>query len=205
MSQLVTLDSIEPMLAIRSATLPRAGQWHFELKFEGYRLLAQPFPGRLKTRNGQNATRWFPELIGALSALPRGSHVLDGEVTVLDDIGRSDFARLHARAQRKRWYPGADLVVYCAFDLLVHDGKDIRAEPIERRKAQLRQLLAGVRQGILFVDSEVDGQWLFDAAVQLELEGVVAKRQGSAYVGGESSDWLKIKRRGWSSKGAFRR
>lgn len=73
---------------------------------------------RLKSRNGANATTWFPELVDSLAELPPG-YVMDGEASVLDDIGRSDFERLHARARRKGWYRGADPVAYCVFDLLV--------------------------------------------------------------------------------------
>lgn len=168
-------------------------------------MLAATSPVALKTQGGADATAWFPELAAALSNLPPGAHILDGEVTVLDEIGRSDFNRVHARALRRRWYPSADPVVLCAFDLLAHKGQDIRALPIEERKRRLRDLLAGAERSILFVDSDPDGEWLFSAVLSLNLEGVVAKRAGSAYVAGESSDWLKIKRPGAVQQGSFHR
>ena len=111
-------------------------------------MLAATSPVALKTRGGADATAWFPELAAALSNLPPGAHILDGEVTVLDEIGRSDFNRVHARALRRRWYPGADPVVLCAFDLLAHKGQAIRALPIEERKRRLRDLLAGVERSV---------------------------------------------------------
>ncbi|CAG9169731.1 Multifunctional non-homologous end joining protein LigD [Cupriavidus pinatubonensis] len=168
-------------------------------------MLAATSPVALKTRGGVDATGWFPELVAALSSLPAGAHILDGEVAVLDEIGRSDFNRVHARALRRRWYTGADPVILCAFDLLAHKGQDIRALPIEERKRRLRVLLAGVERGILFVDSDPDGEWLFSAVFSLKLEGVVAKRAGSAYVAGESPDWLKIKCPGAVQQGSFHR
>lgn len=73
----------------------------------------------LSRAQGATATTWFPELTAELAKLPAGT-ILDGEVCVLDDIERSDFNRLHARALRRRWYAGADLVVLAAFDLLAH-------------------------------------------------------------------------------------
>ncbi|MGH6627707.1 MAG: hypothetical protein ACRECD_14410 [Burkholderiaceae bacterium] len=193
------------MLMVDRKRLPIAGHWHYEVKYDGYRVLAGTAPRALKTRNGSDATTWFPELTTALATLPAGAHILDGEVCVLDDIGRSDFNRLHARALRRRWYPGADPVVYCAFDLLVYRGRDIRGDPIEARKRRLAQLLAGKPDGILLVQSEEDGAWLYQCALDLHLEGIVAKRAGSQYLAGRSPYWLKIKRPGAVLAGRFHR
>ncbi|MFS8930930.1 hypothetical protein [Cupriavidus taiwanensis] len=198
------LASFQPMLAERRTALPRAGNWHYEIKFDGYRMLASTGTPALQLRQGGDATAWFPELVAELAKLPAGA-ILDGEVCVLDDIGRSDFDRLHARALRRRWYRGADLVVLCAFDLLAHRGRDLRGQPIERRKAQLQQLLGTTTTGLLYVSHVDDGPWLFDQVLALRLEGVVAKRAGSVYTAGRSPDWLKIKRPGAVPPGRFRR
>lgn len=99
----------------------------------------------------------------------------------------------------------APIPSFCAFDLLVHNGRDIRALPIEERKARLRALLAGVETGILYVDSVDDGEWLYKSVLSLKLEGVVAKAAGSLYVAGESWAWLKIKRPGAVAPGRFHR
>lgn len=198
----VSLADVSPMLARRSVVLPRTGVWSFEPKFDGYRILATR--DALKTRGGADATGWFPELVRALSGLPVGHHIIDGEVCVLDSIGRSDFNRLQARALRRCWYAGADPVVLCAFDLLVHAGIDIRAQPIEARKDRLRDLMAGL-PGVLLVTGTEDGAWLWSYVEALKLEGVVAKRAGSAYVAGLSHDWLKVKRTGATPAGRFRR
>ncbi|HGF4015344.1 TPA: hypothetical protein ACF6X2_003513 [Burkholderia cenocepacia] len=203
-AKVITLADVQPMLAKRSKSLPRTGTWHYSLKYDGYRMLVATAPVGLKTRGGMDATAWFPELVSSLSGLPTGANILDGEVCVLDELGRSDFNRLHARALRRCWYRGADPVALCAFDLLVHNGHDIRAMPIEERWARLRELLSGVA-GILFVDSVDDGDWLYSAVLGLKLEGIVAKRAGSAYVAGESPDWIKIKRPGAVTAGSFHR
>ncbi|AGW94587.1 hypothetical protein N234_31565 [Ralstonia pickettii DTP0602] len=192
-----TLAELQPMLLCERKTIPREPGWHYEIKYDGYRLLATTGGApRLKSRNGANATTWFPELVTSLSQLPAG-FILDGEVCVLDEIGRSDFERLHDRARRKGWYKGADAVVYCVFDLLVGKGKDLRGEPLERRKAALRKLLSAPAAGLLYVDSVEDGAWLYGHALTLGLEGVAGKRAGSVYRSGERSrDWIKIKRPG---------
>ncbi|MBF6989283.1 hypothetical protein [Cupriavidus sp. IK-TO18] len=127
----LALADVQPMLAKRSLSLPRSGVWHYEVKMDGYRMLAATAPFALKTRGGADATAWFPELRDALAHLPRGAHILDGEVAVLDDIGRSDFNRLHKRALRRGWYRGADPVVFCAFDLVAQSGRDLRDQPYE--------------------------------------------------------------------------
>lgn len=194
------------MLLCERKTIPRGPGWHFEIKYDGYRLLATTGDvPRLKSRNGANATTWFPELVESLAALPAG-YILDGEVCVLDDIGKSDFERLHKRARRKGWYRGADAVAYCVFDLLVGKKNDLRGQPIERRKAALQKLLAGLPPGMLYVADVDDGEWLYCHALALGLEGVVGKRAGSVYRSGERSrDWMKIKRPGAVPAKRFRR
>jgi bifunctional non-homologous end joining protein LigD len=205
------------MLARLVHHVPASGHWQFQPKFDGYRLLADTAPlagaapakGRraapvaLRTRYGADATPWFPELHPILASLG-GRHVLDGEVTVLDARGVSDFNRLHARALRRGWVPGCDPVVYAVFDLLVHDGLDIRVLPLEARRARLKALLAGTPQ-LLYVDDTSDATALWALVLAMQLEGMVGKRLGSPYVAGASADWIKIKRPGAIAPGRFRR
>ena len=121
-----TLDQLAPMLLVERKAIPREGDWLYEIKYDGYRVLASTgSAARLKSRGGIEVWGWFPEATAAVADIPDGS-ILDGEVCVLDEMGRSDFNRLHARARRKGWYEGADRVVYCVFDVLVANGRDIR-------------------------------------------------------------------------------
>jgi bifunctional non-homologous end joining protein LigD len=92
--------------------------WLFEIKYGGWRMLAVfgAGPPRLKTRAGNDCTTWFPEIVRALEPYDGGTYITDGEVAVLDDIGRSDFNRLQDRALRRG--PGGEPVIYCMFDLL---------------------------------------------------------------------------------------
>ena len=187
------LTDLQPMLATPSKALPRTGSWSFEFKYDGYRALCTR--DQVRTRNGADATAWFPEIPAALARLPTGHHVLDGEVCVLER-GISKVPLLHERAKRRRWYQGAPAVVFCAFDLLVHAGQDMRGLPIEERKARLARLLSAALPGVLLVTGIEDGPATWAAVEALRLEGIVAKRAGSLYVPGPSLDWLKIKRPG---------
>ncbi|EHP44225.1 hypothetical protein OR16_04587 [Cupriavidus basilensis OR16] len=126
-------------------------------------MLATTGQVELQSSGGVNATKWFPELGDALSALPAGN-IVDGEVCVLSDLGISDFNRVHRRALRRGWYVGADQVAYCIFDLIVGGGRDLRAQPIEERKSALKKLLAEPPPSLLYVQDVDDGEWLYDKA-----------------------------------------
>lgn len=202
------LDSIQPMMLSETKRPFDDARWTAELKYDGYRVLAGVDAGRvrLKTRNGADATLWYPEL-QSLAALASWPLVVDGEVCVLDDVGRSDFNRLQDRSRRRGRPPGSDPVVYVVFDLLVLEGKDIRPMPLHERKSMLRQLLSPAPESVLYL-SDMPGEvrWLYTQAVALDLEGIVAKRLASPYLSGSRSlDWLKIKRPGAVPRERFRR
>jgi bifunctional non-homologous end joining protein LigD len=192
----------------RTAPFDRPG-WVFELKFDGYRLMAGVDQGQvqLATRGGTDATRWFPEIVQGLAQLPGGPHIIDGEVCVLDERGVSQFELLQQRASRRCYYPNCDPVVFCAFDLLAVDGRSIIGERLELRKARLATLLSRKTQSVLYVGHfpAEHGRVLFEQAVhQLKLEGLVAKRLGSKYQPGErTEDWIKVKRPGAVQPGRF--
>lgn len=199
-----TLAELTPMLLEERRVVPQ-GDWHAEIKMDGYRVLAGTMPAKLKSRNGHDATAWYPEVASAIAKLKPGC-ILDGEVCVLDEYGRSDFDLLHRRSIRRGKPPGSPHVVYCVFDLLVDRGRDIRVEPIEKRKAALRKILDCCNDTLLFVDWVDDADWLYRQALALRLEGIVAKRAGSPYVTGHrSSHWIKVKRPGAVQAHRFRR
>lgn len=96
---------------------------------------------------------------------------------VLDDMGRSDFELLHARAQRRRWRDGDVLVTFCVFDVLVMQGRDVMKLPLTERLALLPRILDPAPANVLIarhVDAAMISKpvsWLYDHAVTLELEG----------------------------------
>lgn len=206
---MISLADVEPMLLGEVKQPFSDPAWTFELKVDGYRILAGIEPGRvrLKSRQGTDATRWFAEVTRGLAQLAPGPHILDGEVAVLDDLGRSDFEALQTRARVRGWRPGLPNVVYIVFDVLVYSGLDVRAHPLHRRRALLQAMLDPLPPATLFsIDIPGEGEKLFEAALQLKLEGIVAKRLESPYRSGERSlDWLKIKRPGAVPPERFRR
>lgn len=182
--------------------------WLYEIKFDGYRCLARAGgaePVELRTKSGADCTRWYPEVAEALARVAGGPHVIDGEVCVLDDLGRSDFNALQERSARRRRYPGCRLVTYCAFDLLFEDGRSIMGLPLVERKERLGRLLAGVGDVLVVGDLPADAALFGQAVEPLQLEGFVAKRRASVYTPGmRSPDWLKIKRKGWQDGRTWR-
>jgi bifunctional non-homologous end joining protein LigD len=185
--------------------------WVYEIKFDGYRLLAEFGEGvqtELRTRHGADATKWFPEVVKSLSSIKGGPFITDGEACVLDDLGRSDYGKLQDRARRRRWFPGSAPVTYAVFDLLVDQGRDITAEPLFERKERLAQLLKRPLPNVLMVGHfDEDGEQLFrDAVHQLKLEGLIAKHANSRYLPGvRSAEWVKVKRKGAVPAERFRR
>jgi bifunctional non-homologous end joining protein LigD len=182
----------------RERPFSRAG-WLFELKHDGFRMLAAGGGGeaRLLYKRGRDATRIFPELARAVADLPFRSLLLDGEVVVLDDQGRPDFQKLQRRGLGTRPIPlaqaAAEPAALFVFDLLACEGFDLRPLPLAARKALLRRVVPG--DGLLRVSEEIPerGEDLYAAVAGMGLEGIVAKRAASPYRAGYSADWLKVR------------
>ncbi|MFO7587796.1 MAG: DNA ligase D [Gemmatimonadota bacterium] len=174
--------------------------WLFEPKLDGYRMLASRVgPSvRLLTRNGNDATRAFPELVRALRALPVSDFVLDGEVVMHDPAGRPSFQRLQQRAGLRRpldvkWASLRRPATFYAFDLPGLCSHDLRALPIERRKEFLRDLVPPAGP-LRYVDHFPEhGETLYEHVLALGLEGIVGKRRGSPYRDGRSDAWRKVR------------
>jgi bifunctional non-homologous end joining protein LigD len=209
--RVTSVVGLKPMLLDTRKYAPfNDAAWVFELKNDGWRMLAEFGAGRvdMRTRGGHDCAAWFPEIAEALSRYEGGPFIVDGEVCVMDDIGRSDFDRLQARAGRRCYYPECDPVVYAMFDLLVDGGQKIMGRPLIERKARLKKLFTPKpRKTLLVMDAiPVNCIELFAMAVELKLEGLVAKRADSIYRPGERTrDWRKIKRPGAVPPERFRR
>jgi bifunctional non-homologous end joining protein LigD len=181
---------IEPCLPRPAKEAPRGPGWIHEIKHDGFRILARREAERVRlfTRHGTDFTDRFPKIAAAVDGPPVRSCVIDGEAIVVDERGLSVFDVL--------WYRLRDhAAVLCAFDLVELDGKDLRWQPLEHRKATLADLLRGVRDGIAFNQHFVgDGATIFRHACALGCEGIVSKRLGSHYRSGRVDHWLKIKK-----------
>jgi bifunctional non-homologous end joining protein LigD len=141
---------------------------------------------RLLTRNGNDWTGRYPLIFEAVNRLKVGSCLIDGEAVCCDDDGVPTFQKLRLRRDDRH-------VFLSAFDLLELDGKDLRREPLEVRKAMLASVLRSCRAGLQFNHLEHPGAIVFRHACKMGLEGIVSKRLGSRYMSGRSRDWLKFK------------
>lgn len=180
---------VEPCLP-SPATMPPAGSgWIHEIKHDGYRMMVRRDGAgvRLITRNGYDWTSRYPMIAAAANAIRARSFLIDGEAVVCDETGLAIFQKLRHRQH------DASAFLY-AFDLIELNGKDLRREPIERRKAALGKLLQASDGGIRLVEHLAgDGAVIYEHAVMLGCEGIVSKRLGSRYRSGRTRDWLKVK------------
>jgi bifunctional non-homologous end joining protein LigD len=172
---------------------PAGGDWIYELKFDGIRLIAVKNGEKvdLISRNGNELAARFPEVADAVRALPIGDCVIDGEVVALDEKGGSSFQLLQAREMEGRQSP----IYYYVFDLLQATGRNLTSLPLERRKALLSALCEDAADSIRF-SGEIDGDptALLREVKRLGLEGVIGKQRGSVYEPDRRSGvWIKLK------------
>ena len=181
---------VSPMLAtLVDGPFDREG-WSFEVKWDGYRSLAEVRRGkvRLVSRNGKSQNASFPAVVAALSGFPVDA-VFDGEIVSMDSQGRPDFQAL----QNATRY-GEGRILYYVFDVLYAAGYDIRALPLRRRRAILSKLLPVSKTVRLSESVEKSGRAYFRAAQKMGLEGIMAKDLASPYRSGErTGEWLKVK------------
>ena len=143
---------------------------------------------RCFTRNGNDRADRFPSIVEAAARLEAHSFLIDGEVVIARDDGTPDF---HALRSRRR---GPEAVLY-AFDLLEHNGADLRDLPLIERKQRLAQLLGGAKRQAIYFNEHLtgDGPTVFNHACRMGLEGIVSKRIDAPYRSGPSRTWLKSK------------
>jgi bifunctional non-homologous end joining protein LigD len=196
----VRASSVKLMLAETAEKPFSDPAWVFELKYDGYRVLAAREAGapHLVYRRGSDATALYPDVARALSVLPFGDLVIDGEIVVLDEEGRPSFQRLQRRAQQRRTTDIQRIALELpatlyAFDLVGFEGFDLRPLPLVERKRLLRKLLP--RAGPLrYVDDiSEQGEAFYGEVSRLKLEGLIAKRADSPYRPGRSPHWLKLR------------
>ena len=185
-------EQFTPQLATLVDRAPD-GDWQYEIKFDGYRMLARIRDGevRLFTRNGHDWTERLPRQVKALHALKLKDSWLDGEVVSLNPEGLPDFQSLQNAFDSGR---SLDLVYYL-FDAPFLDGADQRQAPVEDRRAMLKAALSGSKSKLLRFSEAFTAhhQDILQSACNLALEGVIGKRMGSPYRSARSTDWIKLK------------
>ena len=196
----VRADDVELMLATsREEPFSREG-WIFELKYDGYRLLAERV-GRepyLRSRAGHDLTATFPEIARAVRGLPFEGLILDGEVVVHDADGLPSFSQLQKRGRilNRRDALRASLelpAIYYAFDLLAIEGYDLRGLSLLERKELLHEVLPSVGP-IRYSDHiSEQGEAMYRQVTAMRLEGIVGKKADAPYRGGRSTHWVKVR------------
>jgi bifunctional non-homologous end joining protein LigD len=173
---------------------PAVGDWIYELKFDGIRLIAIKDDKKvsLLSRNQNDLSTRFPEIVDVLENLAVDECVIDGEVVAVDEEGRSSFQLLQAREMEGRKSP----VYFYAFDLLQLDGKSLVSLPLEARKNVLENLCAGTGNSRIRCSGAIggDANQLLKEVRRRGLEGIIGKLRNSAYEPGRRSGaWIKLK------------
>ena len=183
------LPDLAPMLAtLGSVDTLTAGDYAFEGKFDGFRMMVEADHGRLRlySRNSRDVTAEFPQLQPLATALADHHVILDGEVVALDEHGVPDFSAMQNRARATR-------IEFWAFDILVLDGRSLVRVSYRDRRRLLETLATGT--GLVVPELIVgDGPQALSYSRKRKWEGVVAKRWNSQYQSGRrSSAWIKDK------------
>lgn len=180
-----------PMLATLKEAPFDDSDWLFEIKWDGYRALAFIDHGNvnLYSRNATLFNSLFPKVVKELEIIPALA-VLDGELVILDEKGKSDFQLMqnYQRTQKGNLF-------YNVFDLLFLNGEDLRDKPLIERKKMLQTFLSNYPSKWMCFGDHVEkkGIAFFKEAQKYDVEGIVAKRMQSEYHSARSKEWLKIK------------
>ena len=194
----------KPMEAQPATNLPSGPEWQYEPKWDGFRCIAFRDGKRLEliSKSGKPLTRYFPELMSALSALAARQFVLDGEIVIAVD-GTLSFddllMRIHPAASRIQKLSQSTPATFIVFDLLVDDTGALLADlPLEKRRDKLerfatRYLKANrvIRLSPVTEEVAVARKWFH---LGVALDGVIAKRRDLAYQSGNRTGMQKIKR-----------
>ncbi|MBT8220490.1 MAG: non-homologous end-joining DNA ligase [Bacteroidia bacterium] len=190
---------IQPMLSDTRKSIPGAGKYFFEIKWDGIRsiIYKRNKTIRIISRSGRDITAHFPDLVRP-DDIDVEEVIMDAEIVCLDDQGRPIFAdvisRMHTIGKASIDQVRRKKPATCYFfDILWMDGHMLTNEVAERRHAYLNPLVK-VNKYYRISDRFEDGQALWEAAKAMKLEGIMAKLKTGKYLPGQrSSNWLKIK------------
>ena len=187
-------ESLSPELATLVDAPPSTPEdWVFEIKFDGYRLLARVEGKTVKlfTRNGHDWSHKLSNLVTGMTAMNLPDGWYDGEIVVHDEHGKPNFGMLQLA------FDGSNTaeIVYFIFDAPYCNGYDMRNVPLEARRAMLQAVLGKTPSDMVRFSAEFgnDPHELVIAACKMGLEGVIGKRRDSRYVERRSPEWIKLK------------
>ena len=186
-------NKVDVQLAKLVSKVPEGEEWLYEVKYDGYRIVAylEGSSIRLISRNAHDYTKKFQAIAYALTDWAAGRvMVLDGEMVITDARGRTDFQALQSYMRN----PEGKELTYIVFDLLALDGEDLRGHRLIDRKETLEALLKDSPNNLHYSKHiKGNGKAGFLAACESNLEGIVGKKEDSAYRGTRSGDWIKLK------------
>ena len=191
MAARVKAGFVEPMLLLKTDMLPDdPARWEYQLKFDGYRAIAFKTSGRvhLRSRNNKDFSGRYPAIVTGLARLPNET-VIDGEVVALGEDGRPSFNALQNFSQDVP-------ILYYVFDVMVLAGRDVKAQPLNARRALLEeQVVPTLDEPVLYSGELQAGLRDLVHSVKVHgFEGLVAKRRDSRYESGlRSGAWMKMR------------
>jgi DNA ligase D-like protein (predicted ligase) len=183
---------IEPMLLLRTDRLTDdPARWAYQLKFDGYRAVAFKVGGKiqLRSRNDKDFNARYPAVVRGLAKLPNET-VIDGELIALADDGRPSFNALQNSGS------ASTPILYFVFDVMVLEGRDVKAETLESRRELLeRRIVPKLNEPVRYVGTlDASLRDLLHSVKAQRLEGLVAKRRDSRYEPGlRSGAWMKMR------------
>src|SRR5690349_9425851 len=177
-----------PMLAtLVDASPPDEANWSYEMKYDGFRAISAIVGGRMAmwSRNELDLAPRFPHIAQAVAKIKARDAVLDGEIVALDDKGAPRFQLLQQGEQRELIF---------MFDLIWLDGRDLRQQTYEQRRAALEKLLRRPPARVHVAEQlPPPGKEALKTAAGRGYEGIIAKKKTSWYEGRRSREWLKVK------------
>ena len=181
---------IKPMLAVPGSEVFDDGNWLFEIKWDGYRAIAEIDKGvvNLYSRNNISFNDKFKPIAESLSFMDY-SAVFDGEIVSVDEKGVSKFQLLQ-NYQRT----GKGNLIYYIFDVIYLNGHDLTSLPVVKRKEILRNILPDMPDLKYSDHIEKEGKLFYKIAEEKKLEGILAKNKNSKYHPNKrSNEWIKLK------------
>lgn len=185
---------LAPQLATLAAGIPAAGEWIYEVKFDGYRIMSRIENGkaRLITRGAHDWSHKMLGLVAELETLGISSAWLDGEIVILNDKGLPDFSALQKSFDAPE---NSARIVYFVFDVPFFEGFDLRGVRLHQRRALLKRFfdVSSTEHVRYSADFDALPASILSSACAMQLEGVIGKRADSRYESARSSSWIKLK------------
>lgn len=194
------LKKIIPFEPISSKSIPQGDEWIYETKWDGTRILTY-YDGIkvcLYNRKQNERTNHYPELVNIATYCSASSFILDGEVIALNEEGHPSFHNVMKRDAIRKIEKIAILqqkipIFYCIFDIIYLNGKWVHELPLRERKERLKEVIIPSKTVRLTPHTE-DGEALFQAIKERNMEGIVAKNMNSKYEFNQKNEsWQKIK------------